>query len=144
MIELLSDPQAWIAFATLTAPELVLEDLIGFQQRFGLVDSLPVMIAAVVVSVGLIMLFAPAIGGFVTNHSTIKMLALAFLVVVGVVLIAEGFDNHVPKGYAYFAMAFSVGVELLNIRMRKRSTKPVKLREAYRGDESAAANDEKR
>ena len=110
----------------------------------GMVDSLPVMIAAVVVSVGLMMLFAPAIGGFVTDHPTIKMLALSFLVVVGVVLIAEGFDHHVPKGYVYFAMAFSVGVELLNIRMRKRSTKPVQLREAYRADEPAASADEKR
>ncbi len=110
----------------------------------GMVDSLPVMIAAVVVSVGLMMLFAPAIGGFVTDHPTIKMLALAFLVVVGVVLIAEGFDNHVPKGYVYFAMAFSVGVELLNIRMRKRSTKPVQLREAYRAEEPAASADKQR
>lgn len=110
----------------------------------GMVDSLPVMIAAVVVSVGLMMLFAPAIGSFVTDHPTIKMLALSFLVVVGVVLIAEGFDHHVPKGYVYFAMAFSVGVELLNIRMRKRSTKPVQLREAYRADEPAASADEKR
>ena len=110
----------------------------------GMVDSLPVMIAAVVVSVGLMMLFAPAIGGFVTDHPTIKMLALSFLVVVGVVLIAEGFDHHVPKGYVYFAMAFSVGVELLNIRMRKRSTKPVHLREAYRGEDPVAPADEKR
>ena len=67
------------------------------------------------------MLFAGAIGRFVSEHPTIKMLALAFLVVVGVVLIADGFDQHVPKGYIYFAMAFSVAVEMLNIRMRRRS-----------------------
>ena len=85
----------------------------------GMVDSLPVMITAVVLSVGLMMLFAGVIGRFVSDHPTIKMLALAFLVVVGVVLIAEGLDVHVPKGYVYFAMAFSLGVEVLNIRMRR-------------------------
>ncbi len=85
----------------------------------GMVDSLPVMIAAVILSVGLMMMFAGVIGRFVSDHPTIKMLALAFLVVVGVVLIAEGLDVHVPKGYVYFAMAFSLGVEVLNIRMRR-------------------------
>jgi predicted tellurium resistance membrane protein TerC len=85
----------------------------------GMVDDVRVMIAAVVASVGLMMLFAAAIGRFVTEHPTIKMLALAFLVVVGVVLVAEGFDHHLPKGYVYFAMAFSLGVEMLNIRLRK-------------------------
>jgi predicted tellurium resistance membrane protein TerC len=98
----------------------------------GMVDELAVMIAAVIVSVGLMMLFASAIGRFVSAHPTIKMLALAFLVVVGVVLVAEGFGHKVPKGYVYFAMAFSLGVELLNIWMRKRSAKPVHLRDGYR------------
>jgi predicted tellurium resistance membrane protein TerC len=93
----------------------------------GMVDDVRVMIAAVIASVGLMMLFAGPIGRFVSDHPTIKMLALSFLVVVGVVLVAEGFDHHVPKGYVYFAMAFSLGVEVLNIRMRKRSAKPVKL-----------------
>lgn len=97
----------------------------------GMVDELPVMIAAVVASVGLMMLFAASIGRFVSAHPTVKMLALSFLVVVGVALIAEGFDHHVPKGYIYFAMAFSVGVEMLNLRLRKRAAKPVNLREAY-------------
>ena len=87
----------------------------------GLVDDVRIMIAAVIASVLLMMLFAGPIGRFVSNHPTIKMLALAFLVVVGVVLVAEGFDHHVPKGYVYFAMAFSVAVEMLNIRMRKKS-----------------------
>jgi predicted tellurium resistance membrane protein TerC len=100
----------------------------------GMVDDVRVMIAAVVVSVGLMMLFAGAIGRFVSDHPTIKMLALSFLVVVGVVLIAEGFDHHVPKGYIYFAMAFSVGVEMLNITMRKRATRAGKLRAAYVAD----------
>jgi predicted tellurium resistance membrane protein TerC len=86
----------------------------------GMVDQVSVMIAAVVASVGLMMLFARAIGEFVSSHPTIKMLALSFLLAVGVMLIAEGFDHKVPKGYIYFAMAFSVAVEMLNIRMRKR------------------------
>ena len=86
----------------------------------GMVDRIEVMIAAVVLSVGLMMAFAGAIRRFVSDHPTIKMLALAFLVVVGVVLIADGFDFHVPKGYIYFAMAFSIGVEMLNLQMGKR------------------------
>jgi predicted tellurium resistance membrane protein TerC len=85
-----------------------------------MVDEVEIMIAAVVVSVALMMLFASAIGNFVSEHPTIKMLALAFLLVVGVALIADGLDTHVPKGYIYFAMAFSVIVEMLNIRLRKR------------------------
>ena len=93
----------------------------------GMVDEVAIMIAAVVASVGLMMLFAKGIGEFVSNHPTIKMLALAFLVVVGVVLMAEGLGHHVPKGYIYFAMAFSLGVELLNIRFRKRAKKVVQL-----------------
>ncbi|MFA7280366.1 MAG: TerC family protein [Sterolibacterium sp.] len=97
----------------------------------GMVSEVAVMIAAVIASVGLMMLFAGSIGRFVSDHPTIKMLALSFLVVIGVVLIADGFGHHVPKGYIYFAMAFSVGVETLNIRMRKKAPKPVELREPY-------------
>jgi len=97
----------------------------------GMVDQVAVMIAAVVVSVGLMMLFAAGIGRFVSDHPTVKMLALSFLMVVGVALVAEGFGHKVPKGYIYFAMAFSVVVEMLNIRMRKKRVAPVHLREAY-------------
>ena len=97
----------------------------------GMVSEVAVMIAAVVASVGLMMMFASAIGRFVSDHPTIKMLALSFLVVVGVVLIADGFGHHVPKGYIYFAMAFSVGVEMLNIRLRRKTAKPVSLHEPY-------------
>ena len=86
----------------------------------GMVDEVEIMIAAVIVSVALMMVFARAIGEFVSNHPSIKMLALSFLVVVGVVLIAEGLEHHIPKGYIYFAMAFSVCVEMLNIKFRKR------------------------
>ena len=86
----------------------------------GMVNKLSVMVAAVIASVALMMAFATPIGQFVSAHPTIKMLALSFLVVVGVVLIADGFGHHVPKGYIYFAMAFSVSVEMLNIRIRRR------------------------
>jgi len=108
----------------------------------GMVTQVEVMIAAVIASVALMMLFAGAIGRFVSAHPTIKMLALTFLVVVGVVLIAAGFDHEVPKGYVYFAMAFAVGVELLNIRMRKRAARPVHLHEPYVRE--ADAGDERR
>jgi len=93
----------------------------------GMVDEVAIMIAAVVASVGLMMLFASAIGQFVSDHPSIKMLALAFLVVVGVVLMADGFGHHIPKGYIYFAMAFSVLVEMLNIRFRKRGATVIHL-----------------
>jgi predicted tellurium resistance membrane protein TerC len=107
----------------------------------GMVDDVRVMIAAVLSSVALMMVFAGPIGRFVSAHPTIKVLALSFLVVVGVVLIAEGFDSHVPKGYVYFAMAFSLGVEMLNIRMRKRSARVVHLHNAYEANpESSAQN----
>ena len=86
----------------------------------GMVESVVVMIAAVIASVGLMMVFASAIGKFVSEHPTIKMLALAFLVAIGVILIAESFGHHVPKGYIYSAMAFSVIVEMLNLRLRRR------------------------
>jgi predicted tellurium resistance membrane protein TerC len=100
----------------------------------GIVDQVEVMIAAVIVSVLLMMAFAGGIGRVVSAHPTIKMLALAFLLVIGVVLIADGFDHHVPKGYVYFAMAFSVAVEMLNIRMRKRAVRPAELHERYARD----------
>ncbi len=86
----------------------------------GMVEQVEVMIAAVVLSVGMMMSFAGILGRFVAKHPTIKMLALAFLVVVAVALIADGFGHHIPRGYIYSAMAFSAGVEMLNIRLRKR------------------------
>jgi len=96
----------------------------------GMVDDVRIMIAAVVISLGLMMLFAKGIGQFVDAHPSIKMLALSFLVVVGVVLVAEGFGHHVPKGYIYFGMAFSFGVEMLNIRFRKKRSNAVQLRQS--------------
>ncbi|MET0552444.1 MAG: TerC family protein [Vicinamibacteria bacterium] len=96
----------------------------------GMVSQVSVMITAVVVAVGFMMMFAGAVGDFVHRHPTIKMLALSFLLLIGVMLVAEGFHQHIPKGYVYFAMAFSVFVEMLNIRMKKNS-KPVELHQAY-------------
>jgi predicted tellurium resistance membrane protein TerC len=87
----------------------------------GMVDEIAVMVAAVVVSVVLMLAFAGPIGRFVSRHPTVKMLALSFLLMVGVALVAEGLDFHVPKGYIYFAMAFSVGVEMLNLRLRAKN-----------------------
>jgi len=95
----------------------------------GMVSEVGVMIAAVIASVGLMMLFAGPIGRFVSANPTIKMLALAFLVVIGVVLIADGFGYHMPKGYIYTAMAFSLGVELLNMRMRKHHSQRQQARD---------------
>lgn len=102
----------------------------------GMVSNIWIMIAAVVVSILAMMFFAGPIGGFVQRHPTIKMLALSFLLLIGVTLIAEGLHQHIPKGYIYFAMAFSVLVEALNMRIRKRS-KAVHLHNPYSEDEAA-------
>jgi predicted tellurium resistance membrane protein TerC len=96
----------------------------------GMAEELGVMVTAVVVAVGFMMLFARPISEFVDRHPTVKMLALSFLLLIGMALIADGLDRHIPKGYIYFAMAFSVGVELLNLRAR-RGIKAVKLRTPY-------------
>jgi predicted tellurium resistance membrane protein TerC len=100
----------------------------------GLADDVAVMVIAIVAAVAVMMFAAKPIGDFVDAHPTIKILALAFLVLVGVTLIAEGFGTHVPKGYIYFAMAFSFAVEMVNIRMRKRVTAPVHLRKDMPGE----------
>jgi predicted tellurium resistance membrane protein TerC len=102
----------------------------------GMVDDIGVMVAAVVVAVGFMMLFSRPISEFVSRHPTIKMLALSFLIMIGVALIAEGLDQHIPKGYIYFAMAFSVGVELLNLRVRRVRADAVKLRRPYAEDQA--------
>ncbi len=105
----------------------------------GMVDNIWVMVAAVVISIVAMMLFAGSIGAFVQRHPTIKMLALAFLLLIGVTLLAEGFHQHISKGYIYFAMAFSVFVELLNMRLRKTKTEPVKLHNPYSDEDEAKA-----
>lgn len=99
----------------------------------GLVDEIAIMAIAIILAVGVMLMAANAIGNFVDKHPTIKILALSFLILVGVTLMVEGFDVHVPKGYIYFAMAFSVTVEMLNIRMRKKQLSPVKLHKRISG-----------
>ena len=97
----------------------------------GLANQIGVMIAAVVLAMGVMLWAAKAISDFVNKHPTIKMLALSFLILVGVVLIADGLGHHIQKGYIYFAMAFSFGVEMLNMKLRKKPVAPVELRKEY-------------
>ena len=104
----------------------------------GMVDQLWVMIAAVMISVGIMMASAETISAFVLKHPTVKMLALSFLLLIGMSLILEGFDHHVPKGYIYFAMGFSVFVEMINLRLHK-VTKPVQLHDRYAEEAAAPA-----
>ena len=103
----------------------------------GMVDELWVMITAVVISIGIMLLSAESISNFVNRHPTVKMLALSFLLLIGLSLIAEGFDQHIPKGYIYFAMGFSVFVEMINLRLRKVS-EPVHLKDRYSENEHAS------
>ena len=94
----------------------------------GLADDLPVMVTAIMVAVGFMIFLAGTVSKFVEDHPTFKILALSFLILIGTALVAEGFDLHIPKGYIYFAMAFSVFVEVLNMKLHKRAILPVKLR----------------
>jgi len=98
----------------------------------GLADHVSIMAIAIIVAVGVMLFAARPIGDFVDRHPTIKILALSFLILVGLTLMIEGFDVHVPKGYIYFAMAFSVAVEMINIRMRKKVPEPVQLHKPLR------------
>ena len=93
----------------------------------GMAKHVPVMVLAIIIAVGVMMLSAKSIGEFVDRHPSVKMLALSFLILVGVALIGEGLDMHIPKGYIYFAMAFSVTVEMINIRVRRKLPEPVHL-----------------
>jgi predicted tellurium resistance membrane protein TerC len=109
----------------------------------GMVDEVPVMVLAIVIAVGIMMFAARPIGDFVDSHPTIKMLALSFLILIGVALVGEGFELHIPKGYIYFAMAFAIAVEMLNLRLRGKRQRgkrqPMKLRK----DLAADSTDEK-
>lgn len=119
------------SFASVIAQILALDLVFSLDSvitAVGMTSKLGVMIAAVVGAVGVMMFFAGPIGDFVRRHPTVKMLALSFLILIGVSLIGEGLDFHIPKGYVYFAMAFSVGVEMINLRVRARA-EPVQLRE---------------
>ena len=97
----------------------------------GMANEIAVMVAAVVIAVGVMLFAADPISRFVEAHPTVKMLALAFLLLIGMALVAEGVGQHIPKGYVYFAMGFSVFVEMLNLRARKKKTAPVELHQRY-------------
>jgi predicted tellurium resistance membrane protein TerC len=98
----------------------------------GMARHVTIMVTAIVIAILFMIGFAGAVSNFVHRHPTVKMLALAFLVLIGVTLIAEGFGQHISKGYIYFAMAFSVLVEMLNLRLRRVSARPIELRSSYR------------
>jgi predicted tellurium resistance membrane protein TerC len=120
------DPSAKVVRATFGAilGQIIVIDLVfsldSIITAVGMVREIAVMVAAVVAAVALMMVAAGPIGRFVSRHPTVKMLALAFLIMIGMALVADGLDFHVPKGYLYFAMAFSVAVEMLNLRLRRR------------------------
>ncbi len=105
----------------------------------GMAGRVEVMVAAMVVAVGVMLVFAGPIGRFVEAHPTVKMLALSFLILIGVMLVVEAFERHIPRGYVYFAMAFSLGVELLNLRLRGAAERPVKLHSRFEADPQARA-----
>lgn len=104
----------------------------------GMAEHVEIMIAAVVIAVIIMMVSASTISNFVNHHPTVKMLALSFLLLIGVSLLAEGLDQHIPKGYIYFAMAFSILVEMLNLKMKKNAEKPVELRNIPSEDDPKA------
>ena len=108
----------------------------------GMADEVMVMVIAIVLAVGVMMLSAEAVSKFVEARPTVKMLALAFLILIGMSLVAEGLDQHIPKGYIYFAMAFSVVVELLNLKSAARSKKPLRLRRPYHPERGPGAGTE--
>jgi predicted tellurium resistance membrane protein TerC len=128
-----------VSFASVIVQILLLDIVFSLDSvitAVGMTDHLGVMITAVIVAVLGMMVFAGPIAEFVERHPTVKILALSFLLLIGVTLIAEGLDQHIPKGYIYFAMAFSVFVEMINLKVRPPRTAPVKLHEPYVGETS--------
>lgn len=124
-----SAPRTAASFGSVIAQIVMLDAVFSLDSvitAVGMVKSIPVMVAAVVVAVAVMMIFANAVSRFIERNPTLKILALSFLILIGVLLVAEGFDQHIDKGYVYFAMAFSLGVELLNMRLRTKRT-PVRL-----------------
>lgn len=117
---------ASVSFASVIVQIMILDIVFSLDSvitAVGMTNNVPVMITAIVIAIGVMMFFAGAVSRFVEEHPTIKILALSFLIMIGMVLVGEGMGFHVPKAYVYFAMGFSVGVEMLNIRMRKRMQK---------------------
>jgi predicted tellurium resistance membrane protein TerC len=126
-----------ISFAGVIVQILLLDIVFSLDSvitAVGMADNIWVMVAAVIIALGVMLVFAGKISDFVNHHPTLKMLALSFLILIGVTLIGEGMGFHIPKGYIYFSMAFAFGVELLNLRLRSKpkKQKPVELHQPYR------------
>ncbi len=124
------------SFGTVIAQILLIDIVFSLDSvitAVGMAQHIEIMIAAVVISVGVMLVFSGPIASLINRHPTLQMLALSFLILIGVMLVVEAFHGHVPKGYIYFAMAFSVGVEVLNIRLRKKAKEPVKLHQSGYG-----------
>ena len=129
--------RAYASFGAILAQIAILDIVFSLDSvitAVGLADDIPVMAIAIVIAVGVMLLAAKAIGEFVDANPTLKILALSFLIMVGMVLVAEGLDFHVPKGYVYFAMAFSVVVEMINIRVRRNLSGNVRLKKEIEAD----------
>ena len=130
--------RAGISFAGVIVQILLLDVVFSLDSvitAVGMADNVKVMVAAVVIALGVMLLFAGAISDFVNRHPTLKMLALSFLILIGVTLVGEGLGQHIPKGYIYFSMAFAFGVEMLNLKLRSKTAKkekPVALHQPYR------------
>ena len=130
-----------VSFGSVLAQIFVLDLVFSLDSvitAVGMVDQVPIMITAIVLAIIFMMISAATVSRFIEQHPTVKMLALAFLLMVGVALIAEGMDLHIPRGYIYFAMAFSVFVEMLNLRLRERRSAPVELRGSPEADDASA------
>ena len=131
------DVKAKVSFAGVIIQIMLLDIVFSLDSvitAIGMANDLAVMIIAVIIAVIFMMFFSGSISDFVENHPTIKILALSFLLLIGFSLIVEGLHQHIPKGYIYFAMAFSVFVEMLNLKMRKRKVEPIKLRKEIPGE----------
>jgi len=130
------------SFAAVIVQILILDIVFSLDSvitAVGTADDVEVMIAAVVIAVGVMLVSSGLISAFVEEHPTVKILALSFLLLIGMSLVAESLDQHIPKGYIYFAMAFSVFVEMLNLRIRSRAQRPVHLRAGYVPEEGSTA-----
>lgn len=129
-----TQPAAAASFAGIIVQIVLLDIVFSLDSvitAIGLVKQLPIMVAAIVIAIVFMMFMAAGISRFIERHPTIKILALSFLLLIGFALVGEGLDLHIPKGYIYFAMAFSVFVEMLNIRVRKKKAPPIRLRRHY-------------
>jgi len=129
-------PKGKVSFASVIVQILLLDIVFSLDSvitAIGMADVVGVMIAAVVIAIGVMLVFAGAISDFVNRHPTVKMLALSFLILIGVTLVGESLGQHIPKGYIYFSMAFALGVEMLNLKLRsKQKSEPVELHQPYR------------